>query len=167
MAILAPEPLGQKLPGIDPLGPVIITAQEATNMLRQQKAAKWARAAGQQAASLLAAQGFVIGNGLGGASAGGAGENTPGLPPVAIPKPTSVRVKPPPPAGERLPAKVPKLPPLPPLPPPVLPSTAVPGPAPGAASGGGGAAGGGGAVGGSGILLLIGLALLASFGKRK
>jgi len=67
----------------------------------------------------------------------------------------------PPPSYHNLPpiAKIPKLPKLPPLPPPPLPPSAAPGAGlAGSASGGGGAPGG--------ILLVIGLALLASFGKR-
>jgi len=157
MAILAPDPLGQKLPGIDPLGPVVITAQEAKIKLQQANAAKWARAAAQQQAAQLASQGFIIGtpNGFLGEDPGAnlnLGPKPSTKVPTAVPKPV-----PKPPVAKLPPPvipKVPKLPPLPPLPPPTLPPSVAP-----SAAGGGGAAGGG-------IILLIGLALLASFGKR-
>jgi len=87
-----------------------------------------------------------------GGTAGGSGKNT------TPPRPEGVIIPPPV-------AKVPKLPPLQPLPPPPVPGAAVGGGgAPGAAVGGGGAPGA--AVGGGGIMLMLGLALLASFGKR-
>jgi len=166
MAILAPENGTRKLLPPDAtlvqLTPAQVLARAQANM-RQSRAASWARAAAQQA--------LRFGPGLGGASAGGAIKPTFQPPPVAIPKPPPmVPPKPPvakPPPPPQMP-KVPKLPPLPPLPPP---PTRPPG----------GAAGGGGsrapvatpAVGaratpafGGGILLLIGMVLLASFGKR-
>lgn len=90
---------------------------------------------------------------------GGPGKNTPGggsQRPIAIYDwPVPKQTPPPPPVD-----KVPKIPKLPPLPPPPLPQSVVPGAPEGTAVGGGGAPGGG-------ILLIIGLALLASFGKGK
>lgn len=159
MAILAPVDVGQKFLAPDP-GLIVITAAEASLKLKQQQAAKWANAAAQQAAAKLAASGFIIGkpNGFLGEDPGANLNLGPKAPvtivPTAIVKPVAPQppIIPPPPI-----AKIPKLPPLPPLPPGPKP----PGPGPG------GAIGGGGAAGGAGIMLLIGLALLASFGRRK
>jgi len=91
----------------------------------------------------------------GGGAGGGAGQNIPSPKPIPVPIPNGKVMPPPPPPI----AKIPKLPPLPPLPPAPQPPSAAPSAGPGTAAGGGGAAGGG-------ILLLIGLALLASFGRR-
>jgi len=143
MAILAPEDLGRKPIGAtpDPTG-CFDDGKTRTGSLKQ----------------------FLISQGI-----------CPNNPSQKIPvdfKPGGGGMIPPTPGGGVIPppvippppiAKVPKLPPIPPLPPPPLPPGA-PGapsqrPATPGASGGGGAAGGG-------IMLLIGLALLASFGKR-
>ena len=171
MAILAPENGGtRKLLPPDPV-PISLTQAQINkrnaDALRRSKALKWARAANVRRVQFDA-------GGLTGATAGGAGKNTTPVRPAAIPKPTAFFPPPapappspaPPPASPppSIPppiAKIPQLPALPPLPPPPLPpplAPSVPTP-PGTAAGGGGAAGGG-------ILLILGLALLASFGKR-
>jgi len=101
-----------------------------------------------------------------GRAAGGAGKNTtPARPAAIIMPPPAIPPPPPPPPIPPPIAKVPKLPPLPPLPPPPLPPRR-PLPAPGTAAGGGGMPSPIAAAGGTGILLMIGLVLLASFGKR-
>jgi len=158
MAILAPENGTRKLP---PVGSPAPTVCGNDGQIR----------VGSQKRNIVLA-GFCPNNPTqripqnlsitGGAAAGGAGIDTTPPRPAAIPKPSSPPLDPRPldPRPPAVPppiAKVPKLPPLPPLPPPPLPPARAAGPGP---AGGGGAAGGG-------VMLLIALALLASFGKRK
>jgi len=147
MAILAPEEFGRKLP------PVGSPAPDRSVCGNDGKI---------RTGSL---QLFLISQGLcpnnpsqripTGGAGGGSGIDTPAPIPIPIPIPTAKPPPPPPPPMD----KVPKLPPLPPLPRAPLPPSVAPGAGPGTAAGGGGAAGGG-------IMLLIGLALLASFGRR-
>jgi len=146
MVILAPEngtrtflPPG---PILSDTGAAIAAANEVLLAKQaaalREKAAEAARAAARAAAGRVTILPTIT-------TAGGAGTNTTPLRPVAVPI-----AKVPPPI-----AKVTKLPPLAPLRAAPLPPTI------------GLAVGGGGAAGGAGILLLVGLALLASFGKRK
>lgn len=156
MVILAPEN-GQKLPGIDPIGGVRCTVpQQYYSGLRVSMPSSTRFSVASKRFIAADREGAILaGCAPTGPTAGGAGANTPGggtTRPVAIPKPPVI---PPPPTN----GKVPPIPKMPPLPPPPLPPSGAPSAGPGTAAGGGGAAGGG-------ILLLIGLALLASFGKR-
>lgn len=158
MAILAPEDTGRKLPPVGSPTPTPLGE-------RLQLCGNDGRIRTGSQKLLIQQSGFCPNNPsqripVGGFVSGGGGQipPTPGggvVPPVAIPK---VPIIPPPPI-----AKIPQLPPLPPLPPPPLPPGAngAPRPLPSAP----GASGGGGA--GGGIMLLIGLAVLASFGRRK
>jgi len=155
MAILAPEDMGRKLPpvGSPAPAPTCEVPQQFFSGLRASMPFSTLQRVGRERFIAADREAAIIAGCLTGGAAGGAGKNTPGggvLPPVAIPK------LPPPPI-----AKIPNLPPLPPLPPPPMPP---------------GGGGGGGlpspsavvpAAGGAGIMLLIGLALLASFGRRK
>jgi len=151
MVILAPENGTRKLLPPDP-SPILLTQRQ----IIAQNADKFRTRAAQQRAFVAAGSG---------ATAGGAGKNTTPVRPPAITKPAAVfppALPPPPPPVPPPIGKIPKLPPLPPLPPPPLP----PSPAQPPGTGNGAVGGGGVAAGGAGILLLIGLALLASFGKR-
>jgi len=163
MVILAPENGARKLLPPDP-APIQLTQAQIikrnADALRRSKAASWTRAANAQAAAAFAGSRVPVAPQPTGGTAGGAGKNTTPPRPAAIIMPPAL--PPPPPSVPPPIAKVPRLPPLPSLPPPPLPPRpgAPNGRAPGIVAGGGGAPGGG-------ILLVLGLALLASFGKRQ
>jgi len=171
MVILAPVNGARKLLPPDAPAPIQLTQAQIikrnADAMKRAKAASWTRAANAQAAR------FAPKNGTAGATAGGAGKNTTPTRPAAIAKPAAFfppalpppALPPPPPTIPPPIAKVPKLPPLPPLPPPPLPPPSLP-PATSPVGVPGTAAGGGGAGGGIGIMLMLGMALLASFGKR-